>query len=260
MRAWAAALALATAVFGPAAAGAACTVPAPPVKTVTVEAGAASDSVTRGQAWSERSLSVVSRDGNRFSAYGRLASDSRFGATDPSYEAGVYTALGAHVIANVGGAFSPTHTFLPATAETAALDWRTGNGYGVQGQFAQRNYPAQIARIATIGADRYAGTDRFQAGITFARLTTVPGTALTAHAGFARYLSCDDETFSVAAGRDVESTGIAGRVAVYTTYAYDANDVHWFSRRFGLNVGAGWTLLVGAYDRFEVRAALRERF
>ena len=259
MRAFALAAAVVAATLCPQLVRAACTVPPPPVKTVTVEAGASRDAVTKGPAWEEQSLSIASRDGNRFSAYGRFASDTRFGSTDPSYEAGVYSALGPHLIANVEGAFSPTHDFLPATTETGGLDWRTNGGYGYQSQFTQRNYATQIAGITTLGADRYAGVNRYALGVTLANLSSVPGTAVTVHGAFARYLACDDETFSVSGGRDVEPTGVAGQVAVYQSYSYDVNDVHWFTPRTALNAGAAWILLIGAYDRFELRLALRER-
>ena len=239
---------------------ASCLVAEPPSKSLTVESGASASGLTGGRAgWQERSLAVVSRAGSRSSVYGRAASDSRFGSTDLSYEAGTYQPLGAHVIGNVDGQFSPTHAFLPATTESAGLDWRTSGGYGYQAQYAQRNYPAQIAGITSIGADRYVGANRFALGVTLANLTSVPGTAMSAHLAFGRYLACDEESLSVSAGRDVEATGVTGQVAVFKTYTYDVNEVHWFTRHFGLDAGAQWDLLIGAYDRFELRLALRER-
>jgi YaiO family outer membrane protein len=232
---------------------------AAPTKTLTVEAGVATDLVTNHSAWQEQSLTVTARDGNRSSLYGRAASDTRFGAVDPSYEAGAYSALGPHLIGNVDGSFSPTHVILPATTESAGLDWRTNGGFGYQAQYAERNYTAQNAGIATLGGDLYAGANRYALGVTLAGVTGVPGDAMTVHGTFARYFTCDEEAFSIAGGRDVESTGVPGQVAVYKALSFDANVVHWFSERFGINAGAGWYLLVGAYDRFELRIALRER-
>lgn len=240
----------------PASAG--CTAPAS-AKTLTVEAGAATDAVTNHQNWWEQSLTVVARDGNRSSLYGRAASDERFGATDPNYELGAYSALGPHFIGMLDGSFSPTHINLPATTESASLDWRTNGGYGYQAQYAERNYTLQNAGILSLGGDRYAGVNRYALGVTLAGVTGVPGIALTMRGGFARYFSCDEESYSVAGGRDVESTGVPGQVAVYKALSFDANDVHWFSQRWGVNAGAGWYLLIGAYNRFEVRLALRER-
>lgn len=256
------ALTAASAIFAIAlcsqAAQAGCTAPQSP-RILTVEAGAATDAVTNHPSWQEQSLAVVSRDGNLSSLYGRAASDTRFGSTDPSYELGAYSALGAHFIGNVDGTFSPTHTILPATTETGGLDWRTDAGYGYQAQYSERNYTALNAGIVSLGADRYTGADRFQLGVTLASITSVPGIALTTRGTFARYFACDEESFTVAGGRDVESTGVPGQVAVFQALSFDANVVHWFSRHFGLDAGAGWYLLTGAYDRFEVRLALRQR-
>jgi YaiO family outer membrane protein len=239
-------------------AGAACTAPLSE-RTLTVEAGATTDAVTNRGSWQEQSLTVVSRDGNRSSLYGRAASDQRFGSTDPSYEIGAYSALGPHFIGNVEGSFSPTHIILPATTETGGLDWRTNGGYGYQAQYTQRNYTAQNAGIVSFGADRYHGANRYALGVTLAGVTSVPGIALTMRGTFARYFTCDEESFGVSGGRDVESTGVPGRVATFKALSFDANVVHWFSRHWGLNAGVGWYLLIGAYDRFQVRVALRER-
>ena len=259
IRALAAAGALVALALCAAVADASCIVPNPPTKTVTLEEGVAFDTVTNGQNWQERYASFVARNANQTSVYGRYASDSRFGSTDQSYEAGAYQALDKHVIVDAGGSFSPTHNFLAATTETGGVDWRTNGGYGYQAQFAQRNYPTQIAGITSLGADRYFGVNHVTAGVTLANLSSVPGTAVTAHASYTRNLACDDETIAASGGRDVEPTGVDGRVAVYKTYDYSANEVHWFSQRFGIDVGVEWALLVGAYDRFEGRVGLRER-
>jgi YaiO family outer membrane protein len=253
----AAGAAVAVALCGQAA-RAACTAPASE-RTLTVEAGATTDAVTNRASWQEQALTVVSRDGNRWSIYGRAASDQRFGSTDPSYEAGAYSALGAHLIGNVEGSFSPTHAILPATTEGGGLDWRTNGGYGYQAGYTQRNYTAQNAGIVSFSADRYHGVSRFALGVTLAGVTSVPGIALTTHGTFARYFTCDEEAFTVSGGRDVEPTGTPGRVAAFKALSFDANLVHWFSRNWGVNAGAGWYLLIGAYDRFEIRVALRER-
>ncbi|MDE2481688.1 MAG: YaiO family outer membrane beta-barrel protein [bacterium] len=239
---------------------AACPFAEQPAKSVQVEAGTSNDTLTHGRGtWSESALDVVARNGNQNSLYARIADDTRFGSSDPSYEAGAYSALDKHLIADLTASFSPTHAFLPATTESGGLDWRSNAGYGYQVQLAQRNYAAQVASIQTLGADRYVGADRFALGVTLARLTGVPGTALSERASFARYLGCDSETFSISAGRDVELTGVGSALAVYRAYSYDANDIHWFTKRFALDAGAGWYVLLGAYNRFEVRVALRER-
>lgn len=248
---------LAVALCAGAAQAAACT--AAPSKTFTLEAGAAVDAVTNHSDWQQQSLTLAERDGNRSSYYGRAASDTRFGATDPSYEAGGSASLGQHLYVNADGSFSPTHIILPATTEGGGLDWRTNGGFGYQAQFAARNYTTQNAGIVTLGTDMYAGANRYALGVTGAGVTGVPGVALTMHGSFARYLTCDQETFSIAGGRDVESTGVPGQIAVYKALSFDANAVHWFSEHFGINAGAGWYILAGAYNRFEVRIALRER-
>lgn len=240
----------------PALAG--CTAPAP-TKTLTIEAGATTDAVTHHPSWAEQYLTVVARNGNHASLYGRAASDQRFGATDPNYELGTYAALGPHLIGMLDGSISPTHINLPATTESTGFDWRTNGGYGYQAQYGRRNYASQNAGITSLGGDRYAGADRFALGVTLANVTGVPGTALTMRGTFARYFTCDEESYAISGGRDVESTGVADKIAVYKALSFDANALHWFSQRFGVNAGAGWYMLIGAYDRFELRLALRER-
>lgn len=237
---------------------AACTAPLSE-RTVSIETSATTDAVTNHANWQEQALTIDSRDGDRRSFYGRVASDQRFGSTDRSYDAGAFSPLGLHLIGNLEGSFSPTHAILPATTESGGLDWRTGGGYGYQAQYTQRNYTAQNAGIVSLAADHYVGVDRFAIGVTLAGVTAVPGIALTTHGTFARYFTCDEETFTVSGGRDVELTGAPGRVAVYKALSFDSNVVHWFTRNWGVSVGAGWDILTGAYDRFEVRVGLRER-
>jgi YaiO family outer membrane protein len=239
---------------------AACPFTELPAKNVQVESGVTSDGLTnnRGE-WNEQYLQAVARDGNQFSIYGRVADDQRFGTSDPSYESGIFTELGKHLIADLSGNFSPTHLVLPETIVSGGLDFRMAHGYGVQGHFAERTFPTQNAGITTVGFDRYAGQARVAVVLSFAQLSTVPGTALSETLVLARYLPCDNESVSFSNGRDVESTGVGSGLAVFKAIGYDLNDVHWISKRLALNIGAGWYLLIGAYNRFEVRIALRER-
>lgn len=239
---------------------AACSFAELPAKSVQIESGVTSDGLTQNRGeWNEQYLQAVARNGNQFSVYGRVADDQRFGVSDPSYEVGLYTKLGKNVIADLSGNFSPTHIVLPATVTSGGIDYRMAHGYGVQGHFAERTYPSQNAGIVTLGFDRYAGVAHVGLVLSFARLSTVPGTAVSETLVLARYFPCDNESISISNGRDVESTGVGSGVAVFKAIGYDLNDVHWISKRFALNIGAGWYLLVGAYDRFEVRIALRER-
>ena len=239
---------------------AACAFTELPAKSVQVEAGVTSDGLTKNRGgWNEQYLQAVSRNGNQFSAYGRIAEDQRFASNDPSYEAGFYTELGKHLIADLSGNFSPTHSVLPATVVSGGLDYRLSDGYGVQGHFAERTFPTQTVGITTLGVDRYAGIARVAVVFSFAHLSTAPGTAVSETLVIARYLPCDNESVSISNGRDVELTGVGSGPAVFKAVGYDVNDVHWFTKHLALNVGAGWYLLIGAYNRFEVRVALRER-
>jgi YaiO family outer membrane protein len=232
-----------------------------PLKNVQVEEGVSSDSLTRDRGtWNETYIQASARDANRRSAYARAASDSRFGATDTVYEAGVSLAASPHLIFNASGSLSPQHQSLPRSTFSGGVDARAGGGYGYQAQYATRAYTAVNSATTVLGADRYFRDRRVALSISFSQLSNVPGTAVSETLAYARYLPCDNEAISVGSGRDVESTGIgAAQVAVFHTYSYDVNDVHWFSDRFGVNLGAGWYLLSGAYNRFEVRLALRQR-
>lgn len=227
---------------------------------VQVESGYTGSSLTRGHGnWSESYLQAQARNGNNSSFYARFATDSRFGATDQSEEAGAYAALASNVIANIDAQTSAQHNFLPSFAGTADLDIRAQHGYGAQVGYTQRDYTGETVDLANVGADRYAGNDRFAAGFTLARLSTAPGTALSEHLSYSRSLACDVETFSVSNGRDVEMTGIGSGLAVYHAISYDINDVHWISRNLALDAGGGWYILNGAYNRLEFRFALRQR-
>ncbi|HEX8805974.1 MAG TPA: YaiO family outer membrane beta-barrel protein, partial [Candidatus Aquilonibacter sp.] len=226
-----AAIAFAAALFFPGlSAAAACTQGDPVIHYVQVDGGTSGSSLTKGDIpWREQFLQAVVRDGNDHSVYLRAASDERFGATDPNYEGGVYDKLAPNVIANLLAGYSPTHANLPASVLGGGLDIRESDGYGLQAQYVERAYTAQNAGITTLGFDRYAGTGHIVLAFTTAVLSNVPGIALSERAGFDRTTACDQYNVAVAAGRDVESTGISNNVAVYKMYSYNAGDTHWMT-------------------------------
>ena len=240
---------------------AACSLSDPANRYVQVDTGATNATVSRGNPpWREQFVQAVVRDGNTHSVYLRAADDQRFGKTDPNYEGGVYDKLAPNVIADLVAGFSPTHAFVPATMVGGGVDVRASRGYGVQAQYVERAYSTQNAGITTLGFDRYVGTAHLDVAFTGAVLSNVPGVALSERAGYDRSAGCDDETFVVSAGRDVESTGVKTNVAVYQAYSYNASDTHWMNPHLAWQFGAGWDVLVGAYSRLEFRVSLRERF
>ncbi|HTC29318.1 MAG TPA: YaiO family outer membrane beta-barrel protein [Candidatus Acidoferrum sp.] len=232
----------------------------PPAKTMDVEAGSTSDALTgdRGT-WDEQYVSVATRDGPAHAAYADITTDQRFGLSDITYEGGAYIPVAPKLTFDAVASFSPTHQVLPASTLQGGLDLRAGDGYGYQASYTQRNYPSAIAAIATAGADRYRGNAHFSFTLTAVHLSNVPGTAMSAGVAYADYLRCDTVSLAISGGRDVESTGIGANVALYQTISYSANDLHWFTPHTALGFGVGWYLLTGAYDRFELHVALRER-
>ena len=260
MKIWAAVATMLLAVGIPGAASALCRIPPPPAQRVTLEEGASSASLTKGRGtWSGGSMVLEARDGNARSAYIRAADDVRFGENDNDYEGGAYLAVRPHVIADVIGSFSPQHNVLPASSLQGDLDLRAGSGYGYQVGYASRQYATVGASIEHVGMDRYFRDLRVAGTVTFARLTNVPGVALSEGISMARYLPCDTENVALSTGRDVENVGFGTPPAVYHSLTISLGDIHRLSSRVGLNVGVGWYGLTGAYDRFEVRVALRER-
>jgi YaiO family outer membrane protein len=238
----------------------ACLFVDPPAKRVDVEAGSTTDTLTGNRGtWNEQYLSVATRDGPEHAAYAAVTSDQRFGLTDITYEAGAYVPLAPKLTFDAIASFSPTHQVLPDSALQGGLDLRAGDGYGYQANYAQRNYPSAVADIATAGADRYRGNRHFSVTITAVHLSNVPGTAMSAGVAYTGYLRCDTLSLALSGGRDVENTGVGANVALYQTISYTANDLHWFTPHTALGFGAGWYLLTGAYDRFELHVALHER-
>ena len=255
--------ALATILFVigmPTAASARGSIPPPPTQRVTMEVGASNATLTKNRGnWSSSSLLLEERDGNRHSAYIRAADDLRFGQNDNDYEGGAYLAVRPHVIVDLIGSFSPQHNILPASSLQGDLDLRAGGGYGYQAGYASRQYSTVGASIENLGMDRYFRDLRVAGTVTFARLTNVPGIALSEGVSMARYLPCDTENLALSTGRDVENVGIGAPPAVYHSLTVFLGDTHRLSSRTGLDLGLGWYGLTGAYDRFEVRVALRER-
>jgi YaiO family outer membrane protein len=244
----------------PAQARAACSFTALPLPNVQVQTGYSGDELTGGRgAWNESYAQIVDRAGTRNAAYVRAADDRRFGAADPSYEGGAYVAIAPRILANVDASYSPTHQFLADDTLSGSVDIRTGGGYGVQAGYSQRNYPLQIVGITTAGVDRYTGDDRLSAGVSLVRLNTAGGIAVVESAGYERAFPCDTLRVNVSAGRDVEPTGVGSTVAIFKSFDYDAGALHWFSSHLAVDAGAGWYILQGAYNRFEVRIALRGR-
>lgn len=250
-------LALAIAATQPALAG--CQLAEAPTKSFEVQAGASTDSVTGNRgSWNEQYFVVSQRDGHRAN-YVQVTNDQRFGQSDTTYEGGASLPVNAHLIATAMLSFSPTHLVLPNSVWQTGLDVRGANGYGYQGSYAQRNYTGAIANIATVGADRYVGKDHYSLFITAVRLSNVPGTAMLAGVTYARYLRCDTLSFALSGGRDVENTGVGSNVAIYQTINYSARDLHWFTPHLAVSLGAGWYVLNGAYNRFQLEVALHER-
>ncbi len=239
---------------------AACLFTDPPAKRLDVEAGSTSDTLTGNRGtWNEQYLTVATRDGPGHAAYAAVTTDQRFGLDDITYEGGAYVPLAPKLTLDAIASFSPTHQVLPDSALQGGLDLRAGNGYGYQATYAQRNYPSAIADIATAGADRYRGNRHFSVTVTAVHLSNVPGIAMSADAAYTGYLRCDTLSVAVSGGRDVENTGTGANVAIYQTISYSANDLHWLTPHTALAFGAGWYLLTGAYDRFELHVALHER-
>jgi YaiO family outer membrane protein len=241
-------------------ASAACQFADPPAKTMDVEVGSTTDSLTGNREnWDAQYITVATRDGPVHAAYASVTTDQRFGLSDISYEGGSYFPLTSKLLFDAIASFSPTHQVLPDSALQGGLDLRAGSGYGYQATYAQRNYPSAVAGIATVGADRYRGNRHFSVTLTATHLSNVPGTAMSAGVAYAGYLRCDTLSFALSGGRDVENTGVGANVAIYQTISYTANDLHWFTPHTALGFGAGWYLLTGAYDRFELHVALHER-
>lgn len=239
---------------------AACQFADPPAKRLDVEAGSTSDTLTENRGtWSEQFLTVATRNGPGRGAYAAITTDQRFGLGDITYEGGWYTPLAPRLLFDVVAAFSPTHQVLPNSDLQGGLDLRAGGGYGYQATYAQRNYPSTVAAIATVGADRYQGNKHFSVTLTAVHLSNVPGTAMSAGVAYTEYLHCDNLSVALSGGRDVENTGAGANVAIYQQISYTANDLHWFTPHTALGFGAGWYLLTGAYDRFELHIALHER-
>ncbi|MFN2528662.1 MAG: YaiO family outer membrane beta-barrel protein [Candidatus Baltobacteraceae bacterium] len=242
----------------PLRASAACGFKEFPSKSIQLEAGASISPLTKGRGtWNEADIFVLARNGAR-STLLRVASDTRFAMTDTAYEGAAYGMLGTRVIANANAAFSPQHHSLAASSLGGGLDVRSGGGYGYQVQYSDRSYTAVNAATTSVGADRYFRDRRVALGFSLAQLSGVPGTAFSSSIAYARYLPCDSESLSVSNGRDVENSR-PGMLAVYRSMSYSAGDVHWLSKRFAVNASAGWYVLLGAYNRYEVRVALRER-
>ncbi len=251
---------VALAVTIPGHVAARCALPPPPTQRVVLQEGASAATLTKGRGnWSGASVLVVARDGNKRSAYVRAADDVRFGEDDNEYEAGTYLAVTPHVIADLIGSFSPQHNVLPASSAQGDLDLRAGGGYGYQAGYATRQYTSVGASIEHVGMDRYFRDLRLAGTITFARLSNVPGIALSEGVSMARYLPCDTENFALSTGRDVENVGFGTPPAVYHSLSFSLGDTHRLSSRIGLAIAMGWYGLTGAYDRLEVRVALRER-
>ncbi len=237
-----------------------CRFAAAPAKTLTAEVGATTSSLTGNRDnWDEQYITIADRSGPTHYTYAHVARDQRFGLSDTTYESGAAFPLAPKLVANAMASFSATHNVLPESTLSAGLDLRGTLGYGYQAQYTQRNYDAAVADIATVGADRYVGDRRFGLTLTAAHLSNVPGIAMSAGLTYARYLACDTLSFGVSGGRDAENTGIGSNVAIYQAINYSANALHWFTPHTALSLGAGWYILTGAYDRFEVEVALHER-
>lgn len=243
----------------PAAAHAAC--PAQSTSAIDLESGASTSAVSNDRrSWNGRYVLASIRGANNDAVYGRASHEERFGAADDAYETGAYLRFARRATLGLIAATSPQHHVLPQSVLGASLDLRAGAGLGYQVGFAERTYDEQRAAVVTAGADRYSGDSRVALLVTLARLSNVPGLAMTETLQTARFLPCDTLGTSLSIGRDVENLGSGSRVAVYPTLSLDVNDLHWLSDRTALNAGVGWSALGGVYSRLEVRIALHRRF
>jgi YaiO family outer membrane protein len=239
---------------------ASCRFTEPPARALAAQVGSTTDTLTgnRGN-WNEQYAVLSTRDAPSHASYASVTTDQRFGLSDITYEGATYFLLAPNLNASAVLSFSPTHQVLPDSTLQGGLDLRLAHGDGVQADFTQRNYPGAVADILTGGADRYTGNQHFGVSVTAVHLSNVPGTAMSAGLTYARTLRCDDLSLAVSGGRDVENTGVGANVAIYQTINYSANVQHWLTPYTAISLGAGWYLLTGAYDRFEVHLALNQR-
>jgi YaiO family outer membrane protein len=236
---------------------------ATPDPYLDVETGWVHDQLTGNRApWNDGYLDATLKEASGVTLYGDFSQNSRFSQADTQYNAGIYLPTDArHSNLMISGAVSPQRNVLPADEFDTVYDLRAGGGYGCQVGFDRRNYTGTNVSVYTAGADDYFGMNHLVYTASFAALNNVPGIAFSQSVQWSIYRGQDKVSFTAAAGRDVESTGIDNGVAVYKTLVFDFDDLHWLDRSTAVHFGVGYDgLTPDAYDRLEVRLGLRERF
>jgi YaiO family outer membrane protein len=240
--------------------------PAPtatPDPSLDVEAGWVNDQLSAGRPpWNAGYLDATFKEASGVVLYGDFSQNTRFSQSDTQYNAGVYLPTDArHSNLMLSGAVSPQHNVLPAEEFESVYDLRGGGGFGYQAGFDRRNYTGTNVSVYTAGADRYFGTNHLVYSASLATLTSVPGVAFSQSLQWSIYRGQDKLSLTAGAGRDVESTGVNNGVAVYKTFLFDIDGLHWLDPTTAVHFGVGYYgLEPDAYDRLEVRLGLRERF
>ena len=239
----------------------ACLFVDPPAKRVDVEAGSTTDTLTGNRGtWNEQYLSVATRDGPEHAAYAAVTSDQRFGLSDITYEAGAYLPVAPSSRSTPSPPLARLTRCFRIRPSKAASTSEPVTDTVTRQPTRNETIPVRLRTLRRPARDRYRGNRHFSVTITAVHLSNVPGTAMSAGVAYTGYLRCDTLSLALSGGRDVESTGVGANVALYQTISYTANDLHWFTPHTALGFGAGWYLLTGAYDRFELHVALHERF
>jgi YaiO family outer membrane protein len=236
----------------------------PLADSTEIEGGLTGDALSNNKGgWDSQYLTAMFSAPRSASTYVTASNNNRFGYNDADFEAGTYVPTATpHGTLELMAAVSPQHNILPSFNYLAGYDLRAGGGMGYDYSVAGRHYSGDVtgslqATIQTVGVNKYFGNDYVDVSASFAKLSNVPGVATSYAAKWATYRANDSFSVTATLGKDIENTGNA--IAVFQTTGVDADDLHWFSKKFAWHAGLGVYNLAGAYSRIEARFGIRER-
>lgn len=222
-----------------------------------LELGYTHDSLDKGYAsWNSVYLDGAHRFGKYHSIYGELRKTQRFDLRDREISGGYYQPLGETWTALVEASYSPSHKVLPKSALFGQLQKTFDGGWDIQAGLRHNTYTATSSNLAVLTGERYWGNYRAAYKLYLGKLQGA-GTAPSHSVQLSYYYAeRDNITLNLARGRQVESQGPLGVLAIDVT-STSLSGRHWLNSSWGFSYEAIVERQGNLYTRKGFRLGIR---
>lgn len=228
--------------------------------TTEVAAGQVRETVSnRPNDWTDTSVELLHKSGDRKLLIGRVTESARFGLRDTTASLAGYHPLGERTTIYAEAAASATHRVLPRDILHLQLAHTLGDGWGAIGGLKRMRYDGTTVAIADLGLEYYFSSFRLALTVLPARSSTA-GNASSFRLQLGHYYGNENNVQLVlASGDEVDrpvALGSIVKTAVRSTAVYGR---HWFAHDWAFTYNLGRTRQ-GESRRDAAGVGLRYRF